>query len=269
MSKSDHVKEFFNIAQAQVGRVSGRPSGDKALDSLALYHPTGPMAIEKYIAPYDSVTRSTGLRIAFVDWWTNGTFADENSPIRHRVMRWLQDSGMQFAEIDRRIGDLAWLAGLGTLKLNAGSPAEKVSWSECVKLIDRIDSIKIRSMGQVYDLVLGLLGPRATMALMRAVRPLFGHLPDPSWIPVGGPAACGLSWAMTGKPYAFHPAEMRGDEALESAKALLERSREPELWPHNDYAWTIDSLMMFCEFVWLYLKERYPAYCKDPWGGAK
>ncbi len=264
MSKADHIKEFFNIAQAQAGRVTGRASGDKALDGLALYHPTGPMTIEKYITPSMPLPRS--LRVAFVDWWTNGTFAADDSAIRHRVLRWLNDHELPFSKVDDNIGNLAWLAGLGTVKLKPGAPAQTLAWGECVKLIRRIEGTTVRSLGQVYDHVQALMGSRATMAFMRAVRPLFGDLPDPHWIPVGGPAGCGLSWAMTGKPYNLHPISVRGDEARQMAKLLLERSREEDLWPHHDYAWSIDSLMMFCEFVWLYLKARYPAYCKDPWG---
>jgi hypothetical protein len=257
--RTDHIAEFFTLARAMSARAAGRPSRDPIFDSMVVFHPTAPPWIERHVA---ALAATHGLRLAMVDWWTGGEVGRDDSKLRARVLRWLSLPAVAF---DQKVEDLAWLDGLRTVKLPREAPGHKVAWQGCAEAIRRVEATPVRSLGQVYDHLKPVVGPYNILHLIRVVRPSFGDLPDPHWIPVGGAAACGLSWAVAGAPFGLHPVDHRQDEARVKAQVLLERSRDPELWPPDEYPFTIDALMMFCEVTWAYLKRRYP-HLKDPWG---
>lgn len=252
----DRGIQFYALARAQAARVSGTPSGDPVLDALGLYHPTGPAKLEEQLK---GLTVSQALRMCLIDWWTGGVTTQVGG-LGARLRRMVRDND---PELDTKVNDLPWLEHLGAAKLAANVPARKVPWQTCQQLIVRAERMTIRSMGQIHDLATVILEPRHANHLVRLLRPVYGELPDRDWAHVTPPAACGVAWATKGHPFGLHPSATRQEAALTLARGLLDRSRDPALWPESDYPFSIDNLLLFSEFVWAYLKARYP-HLKDP-----
>jgi hypothetical protein len=261
----DHGIQFYALARAQARRVSGTPSGDPVLDQLGLYHPTGPAKLEPILK---GLTVSQALRMCLIDWWTGGVVAapEEGQGLRRLGLRLQRLVRENDHDLDRKVNDLLWLEHLGSVRLPQDIPARKVPWETCRNLILRIEKMTVRSLGQVHDLASTIMEPRPANHLIRLLRPVYEEqaaLPDKDWAFVLPTAACGLAWATKGQPFGLHPSSTRQEAARTLASALLERSRDPALWPENDFAFSIDTLLTFSEFVWLYLKTRYP-HLKDP-----
>lgn len=257
MSKKSHVAEFFTLARAQARRSLGRPSGDRVLDALPSDHPTAPSKLEGVLA---GASPKHVVRLALADWWLGGAISNEQ-PVGARVLRWIWADDHR---LDQRMNDLPILARLGAVEIPGRAPALTIAWAGVADVIRRIEAAKIRSLAQVYDLATAVLDGRSALYLLQGIRPAFRDLPDPDWLGIGGPAACGLSWAMTGAVYGLHPAGVRQDEALETARRLLVLSREEVHWPTDERPFTIDAIARWGEVTWVYLKMRYP-HLKDPW----
>lgn len=254
-SKRTHLDDFFLLARAQSSRCAGAASGDKVLDAMPVIGPTAPARLEAVLRGYPL---RAATMIVIADWWLGGALSQEKPVLFPRINRWVTQG---YNDLEARMDDLVVLAGMGIVPMEGDAPARRLPWAAAGQTIEALSALTVGSMQQVHDVVAPTVGMRNALHLVRLLRPAYGDLAT-TWVSVSPGAACGLSWAMKGVPHGLFPSDARQVECRAAALDVLAEATE-ERWPTTEeLPWTIDTIVLWAEFVWGYLQVRYPQLVK-------
>lgn len=256
MKKRTNLQQFFDAARAMMGRIEGQPSGDRTLDALPLYAPTGITRVEEAV---QGLTLPQVLTAVLTDWWLGGVLTTPHWPLRRKLWALMLTDSEQFT---KKVTDLPTLHALGTVELTEKAPWTRHHYSEVEKIRRIVLGANHHSMETVFEALTGLLDQKDASYAIRVLRP-FVPVSTVDWVWVTPQQGCGLAWATTGRPHAFHPVTMRQEEARRAVLSLVEAATIEANWPAKFRAFNCDAVLSWSDYMWAYLKLNYQ-HLKDP-----